>query len=71
MNQYRKNFCDNVNKLRRNSFITQRELGNKLDVNYKNIGNYEESRSVAPYEVLVKYSEFFNVSIDDLIKKRL
>jgi len=71
MNQYRKNFCRNLNTLIERHDLKHFELAEKLEIGDSALGSYVQYRNVAPYETIVKISELFNVSIDDLIKTKL
>ncbi|KAA9231653.1 helix-turn-helix transcriptional regulator [Aerococcus mictus] len=50
--------------------MSQRDLGNLLNVTHVSISGYEnETRSPDPY-VLSRIAEIFNVSVDDLVGKK-
>lgn len=58
-------------KLCRNKYnMTQDELSQKLNVSRKTISNWENERSFPDIDILVKISEIFNVSLDDLLKNK-
>ena len=51
--------------------LTQQELANHLDIRRSSIGAYEECRATPRYDTLERISDFFNVSIDLLVKEDL
>lgn len=61
----------NIKLLRKNKGLTQDEFAKKLGVNRAMIGSYEEGRAQPKISVLQSISNYFNVSIDDLINKDL
>lgn len=64
-------FGERLRKLRVAQNLTQQQLGESLGVVPSTIGKYEKVRDSYPsVEVLIKLSDFFNVSIDYLLKGR-
>jgi len=61
----------NLKFLRKRKGLTQQELANHLGVRRASIGAYEEGRATPRYETLERVSDFFQVSIDLLIKENL
>lgn len=62
-------FGERLKKLRVAQDLTQQQLGEKLGVVPSTIGKYEKVKNSYPsVEVLIKLSDFFNVSIDYLLK---
>ncbi|MDX2247843.1 MAG: LexA family transcriptional regulator [Bacteroidia bacterium] len=59
----------NLKHLRKMKGLTQQELANHLEIRRSSIGAYEECRATPKYETLEKISDFFNVSIDLLVKE--
>lgn len=58
-----------LKQLRRNTDITQRELADIVGVVPSAIGKYERLPNSYPsVEVLIKLSEYFNVTVDYLLK---
>lgn len=53
-----------LTELRKKAGLSQRELGEKLDVSHYTISAYEKERSEPGDQVKVKLSELFNVSSD-------
>ncbi len=60
----------NIGYLRRERHIKQSELGNLIGVEQSTIGNWEQGTRTPSVENIVKLAEVFDVSIDDLIKKK-
>lgn len=62
-------FGERLRKLRVARDLTQHQLGEKLGVVPSTIGKYEKVKNSYPsVEVLIKMSDFFQVSIDYLLK---
>lgn len=59
----------NLKFLRKKKGLTQQELADELDIRRSSIGAYEECRATPKYETLENISEFFEVSIDLLVKE--
>ncbi len=53
--------------VRLRSGLTQKELAAKLNSTDKSIWNYENGIATPPYEVLIAYTKFFDVSADYLL----
>lgn len=60
-------FVENLKKLRIDNSLSQTDLAKKLNVNFRTISAWEKSVCEPSIEMLVKISEFFNESIEDLI----
>jgi transcriptional regulator with XRE-family HTH domain len=61
----------NLRHLRKLKDMTQNELAEQLEIRRSNIGAYEEGRADPRYDTLEKISGFFNVSLDNLVKRDL
>lgn len=61
----------NIRYLRKSEGYTQREMANLLKVEDPAISKYESGSIKPSIEVLMNLSEFFGVSVDDLLKKDL
>lgn len=61
----------NIKHLRTLKGFTQEQFAQAIDVTKSRIGSYEEGRSVPPIEMLIVISDFFNISIDALVKSDL
>lgn len=56
-----------LTELRKRAGLSQRELGEKLDVSHYTISAYEKERSEPGDQIKVRLSELFNVSSDYLL----
>lgn len=62
-------FGDNLKRLRTNKEFTQEYLGKVLCLSRTTISNYEKGKMQPSIETLIKLSEIFNVTVDELIKQ--
>lgn len=63
----RTTYAENIRKLRKRMNITQEEISAKLDIKRTTYARYETD-TVPPASIIVKLSEIFNVSIDEICK---
>jgi transcriptional regulator with XRE-family HTH domain len=61
----------NIRHLRELKKFSQESLAEDLKITRARLGAYEEARNEPPIEILIKLSEYFNVSIDALVKADL
>lgn len=61
----------NLKYLRKLKNLTQQELADELEIRRSSIGAYEECRATPKYDTLQRISEFFAISIDNLVKEDL
>lgn len=61
-------FEENLLKLRKQKGLSQEELANKIDVTRQTISKWENGTTIPDLEKLVKLSEVFEISTDELIK---
>ncbi|HET8858835.1 helix-turn-helix domain-containing protein [Marivirga sp.] len=61
----------NIKYLRKEKGWTQQDLADELGVKRPQIGSYEEGRADPRIQTLMKLSDLFNVSLDDLLGKDL
>ena len=50
--------------------MTQTDLGYILNVTHQTISNYENNSRLCDLDTLIRISEYFNVSIDELLKNK-
>ncbi|MBQ8559833.1 MAG: helix-turn-helix transcriptional regulator [Tyzzerella sp.] len=62
------NFANTLKNLRESNNVTQDELAKYLKVSRPTIAGYETKNHQPDFERLIKLSEYFQVSIDYLIK---
>ncbi|MDR6462750.1 LexA family transcriptional regulator [Chryseobacterium sediminis] len=60
-------FSDNIRFLRTQKKLSQQELADKILLSRVRYSKYEDGRSEAPYEILIRISKYFNLSIDLLL----
>ncbi|WP_415325107.1 XRE family transcriptional regulator [Chryseobacterium sp. MMS23-Vi53] len=60
-------FSDNIRFLRAQKNLSQQELADKVSMSRVRYSKYEDGRSEPPYELLIRISKYFNVSIDLLL----
>ncbi|MBQ7369562.1 MAG: helix-turn-helix transcriptional regulator [Clostridia bacterium] len=56
-----------LKQLRRERKISQLKLAMDLDMNQNSISRYENQEREADYSSLIKFADYFNVSIDYLL----
>lgn len=62
------NLGKNIKYFRQKNELTQQQLGNLLHVTKVSICSYENSTRVPSLETLIKLSNIFKVTLDDLVK---
>ena len=56
-----------LKKLRKERNISQLKLAIDLNMNQNNISRYENNEREADYETLIKFADYFDVSLDYLL----
>lgn len=64
-------FGTNLKFLRKRKGLTQQELAEQLGIRRSSIGAYEECRATPRYDTLEDIADFFEVSIDMLVRENL
>ena len=62
-------FNEKLVKLRKEAGLSQEELGNKLNVARQTVSKWELGETTPEMDKLVKMSEIFNITLDELIKE--
>ncbi len=62
---------NNLRYLRRKKGLTQQQFADLMDIKRSLVGAYEEDRAEPRYELLKKFAEFFELSVDDLISEKI
>jgi len=62
-------FAKNIKLLRQRKHLSQDAVAKELNLTRSSLSGYENSTAQAPYEVLIKLSDFYNISIDTILKK--
>lgn len=60
-------FSSNIRFLRNRRGLSQKELADEILLSRVRYSKYEDGRSEAPYEVLIRISKYYNISIDLLL----
>lgn len=64
-------FSDNIAFLRKQKGLSQEALAEELNSTRSAIGGYEEDRNEPSMDLLIRMSDYFDVSLDNLIRKKL
>jgi transcriptional regulator with XRE-family HTH domain len=59
---------NNIKYLRRVAGLTQVQFANKISASRAAVGSYEEARATPPLDLLKRIANYFNVSVDSLVK---
>ncbi len=62
-------FAKNLRYLRSANKMSQTEFAKELGLTRSAIGAYEEQRSEPKIDIIVSMANFFNITIDDFLKK--
>jgi len=60
-------FSDNIRHLRMKKEVSQQFVAEKLSISRDRLAKYEEGKSQPPFEILVRLSYFYHISIDLLL----
>jgi len=60
-------FSENIRFLRAQKNLSQQELADRISMSRVRYSKYEDGRSEPPYELLIRISKYFNISIDLLL----
>ena len=58
-----------LRKIRKEKGISQLKLAMDLSMSQNSISRYENGQRQADYETLIKFADYFNVSIDYLLER--
>jgi len=62
---------DNLKYLRKKKGLTQQQFADVMEIKRSLIGAYEEDRAEPKYDLLKKFADFFELSIDDFINEKI
>jgi transcriptional regulator with XRE-family HTH domain len=65
-----KTIGEKINTLRKQRNMTQDELAEKMGVSSQAVSKWEKDLSIPDLPVLLELSDFFHISLDDLVKER-
>lgn len=60
-------FSENIKKYRTINNMTQQELADKLNISRTTISKFENNKADPAIDILIRISEIFNISIDELL----
>jgi len=63
-------FGEKLLLLRKKRKVSQRQLGKELNINYSNFPKYENDEHFPTAEILIKLANFFDVSVDYLLRDK-
>ncbi len=63
-----KKISKNIAHLRKIRGVSQEHMAGELDITRARLSSWEEHRADPPIDMLIRLSEYFNVSVDSLIK---
>ena len=61
---------EQIAALRRANGLTQNELGERLGVSFQSVSKWENNSAVPELEKLIKMSDVFGVTLDQLVGRR-
>lgn len=64
-------FNEKLIRLRKEKGLSQEELGDKLNVRRQTISKWELALTTPEMKKLIELSDFFNISLDDLIRENI
>ncbi len=57
-----------LKKLRKEHNLTQREVADALHISQTSVSKYERGESEPDIDMLIKMSDYFNVTIDEFVR---
>jgi transcriptional regulator with XRE-family HTH domain len=65
------NISSNLRYLRRKKGITQQQFADQTGIKRSLVGAYEEDRAEPKYDLLQKFAEFYELSMDELVNEKI
>lgn len=65
------NISLNLKYLRKKKGLTQQQFADSMEIKRSLVGAYEEERAEPKYELLKKFAEFYELSMDELINEKI
>lgn len=65
------NISTNLRYLRKKKQLTQQQFADSMDIKRSLVGAYEEDRAEPRYELLKKFANFYELSMDELINDKI
>lgn len=63
------NIGEQINNLRKKNNLSQDEFANLFHISRQTVSNWETGKSYPDLEMIVKISDYFQISLDDLLKR--
>lgn len=60
-------YNDRIRALREDADMNQTQIAKMFNVGQKTVSNWESGRNEPPYDILIKYALYFNVSTDYIL----
>lgn len=60
-------FNEILQELRKDKNMNQTDMAKILNTTQRTVSNWETGRNEPPYEILIKYAKYFNVSVDYIL----
>ncbi|MXV50647.1 helix-turn-helix domain-containing protein [Pedobacter sp. HMF7647] len=65
------NISSNLKYLRKQKALTQQQFADQMEIKRSLVGAYEEDRAEPKYELLKKFAEFYELSMDELVNEKI
>jgi len=65
------NISNNLKQLRKRKRLTQQQFADLMEIKRSLVGAYEEDRAEPKYELLKKFAEFYELSMDEIINEKI
>ncbi len=65
------NISNNLKVLRKKKALTQQQFADAMEIKRSLIGAYEEDRAEPKYELLKKFADFFELSMDEFVNEKI
>lgn len=66
-----RNISNNLRYLRKSKGLTQQQFADNMEIKRSLVGAYEEDRAEPRYDLLKKFAEFYELSMDELINEKI
>lgn len=66
-----RNLSVNLKYLRKATGLTQAEMSADIDIDIKAYAKYEEGRSEPTIDTLIRISEYYGITVDELVKVKI
>jgi len=65
------NISSNLKYLRKKKGLTQQQFADLMEIKRSLVGAYEEERAEPKYELLKKFAEYYELSMDELVNEKI